>query len=164
VESQRAIVAGAKIDFEGEPHGTRAALDFLVQAATNPATPVLHTDRNAIEVDEVVVARREPLVVHALVGCAGRENLTEARHDPTDLRNDRDAGLARDGGKLCGRFAVDPRRAGLVDGVNRAEIGGGDVPDEHAPTLGWPSPREQPVVQDVGSTARHLMSRLSILV
>jgi hypothetical protein len=30
---------------------------------------------------------------------------------------------------------VDPRRAGLVDGMNRAEIGGGDVPNEHAATL-----------------------------
>jgi hypothetical protein len=43
MESQRPVVASAKIDFEGDPRRTCAALDLLVEATADTATSLVRT-------------------------------------------------------------------------------------------------------------------------
>lgn len=93
---------GRRFDFERDPHGTCAALDLLVEATADTATSMVRCDSHAIQIDEVVVAHREPSAVRALVVGAGRKNLTKGGHNAIDLRDDGDAGLACDDGELFG--------------------------------------------------------------
>ena len=140
MERQRPIVARSQVDLERElgcPGTTLGGqpLDIGVDRPPDAASLELGPDRHPVEVHEVVVTVTEPQVVDRVVGRAGGEHETEADDRAVDFGDEGDRGFGGDRGQVLDRFRADGGHLGFVDVMDRLEIIGPVLPQQHARTL-----------------------------
>lgn len=104
------------MSLRGEP------LHLLIQRSTDPAPPVLGDDGHPIQIDELVIPLREPVVVDAVVVGARTEHEAEPREVRIRLGAEGDRRLIEDVGQSTSIEVADRRSGILIDREDRIQV------------------------------------------